>query len=396
MGHYMKQHQDGHGLLLRDDEIDLFELLAALKKNLWLIAGITALCTLCAIAYGMLATPKFQASAMIGMPTQSTLNRIDGAAGLYALEPEQEYMRLFKTMINQDLQKRFYLENIAPEESGLPLTDAERQKAFESFSRKLSVNRNDKGRNVSHDHIQVSFSSETPEEAYRVLSSFLNFMNEQTLLSIREDYLAELEFAQKTFQKEIELLIDAKAMRISNEISRLRESARMATNMGIEEPLIVDNTTYDGLAKDDPSTHLLGYKFLNSRIEMLESRKELEAFTPGVAELKARLESIKAVQLNTGVVDLMAFQKSPTVPHTRISPRRTLIAVLGLMLGLFLGCAIALLKVFVANHKARPEIAAEPGARRVPSDSSRKEALSFVLRSDQEQERRESSKSTAV
>jgi hypothetical protein len=134
--------------------------------------------------------------------------------------------------------------------------------------------------------------------------------------------------------------------------------------------------------------HLLGAKFLNSRIEMLESRDNLEAFTPGVAELRARLDRLRTLELQLRGVDLLTYEKSPTMPYSRISPRRTLITLLGLMLGVFAGCAIALIKASVDSHIAKQQSFRESDLRRVDPDGGRKDGVSYVLRADKEAQQR--------
>lgn len=402
MGHYNRQHQDSYGLHMRDDEIDIFELLRTLKNNLWMIIAITGLCTASAIVYSLLATPTYQASAVILAPSKAALNRIDRGAGIVELHPEQEYQRIFQTLINQDLQKRFFFEEIAPTTS-VPDT-LQSQRALEDFSRDLGISLREKGRNVSHNHIQVTFSSNTPEDAYRTLISFLQFMNERTVEAISDDYLAELETTKKTLEKEIQLRLDSKARNISYEVKRLRESAKLANQLGIISisPQITESEAFQGLSKDDPAMHLLGETFLNSRIKMLESRDNLEAFTPGVAELRAKLNRLTALDLNVSGVNLLTYEKSPTLPHTRVSPRRALITALGLLLGVFMGSAVALVKAFIENHKSRPELAREPDPRRAGPSVARSERLSFALRPDQEgqerreRERREGTKASAI
>ncbi|MDX1695341.1 MAG: Wzz/FepE/Etk N-terminal domain-containing protein [Ketobacteraceae bacterium] len=397
MGHYIKQHQEGYGLISRDDEIDLFELISALRKNIGLIAGITIICVLAAMAYALLATPAFKASSIIGEPTQGTLNAIDNAVGVYPLEPEQEYSRIFQTMINQDLQYRFFLENIQPD---LPeaKSELERRRNFESFRKKLSVRNQEKGRNVSHDFIQVEFTSATADEAYRVLTSFLNFMNAEILKSIAADYRAEIETTKSNLQQEISILLNARALEINSEIKRLRESLALAQKMGIKEPAITESSTLSELKADSPATHLLGEKYLSSRIELLQKRKDLAAFTSGVAALKAQLESLNSINLNTGSVDILRFEKSPTLPHNRISPKRTLIVILGLMLGIFAGCALALMRMFINNHRKSSEAVLHETSKTaiasgVAKDAAKKDALSYVLRSDAEVPDRKENKS---
>lgn len=363
-------------LTRRDDEIDLLEFWKTLVSN-WKMATLVAvLVVIMAVAYAFISPKQYQASAVIGLPSHAELHKVDQGARYFELTPDQEYLRLFQALINHDLQRKFYVEEIlGTSVSNLSL---DTQKGLAEFQKRLSIVKNEKGRKVSHENIVVSYIDADSNQAYRVLSDFISFADQAALKALEKDYAAALDASIQQFEKEMALLVDAKKMNVNSEITRFQEAARLAEAMGIIDSEMAKSSAVKELEKDESTMHLLGVKYLETKIDLLKKRENISSYVPGVPELSVRLQGFEAVNLNKGNATLVNYQKSPEVPYQHIKPKRALIVMLGVILGVFLGCAVALVKGIISKPKDKEPVTKQ--AKR--TENKQHEAISYLMNSD--------------
>ncbi|MEH6633830.1 MAG: GNVR domain-containing protein, partial [Halopseudomonas aestusnigri] len=98
--------------------------------------------------------------------------------------------------------------------------------------------------------------------------------------------------------------------------------------------------------------YLLGSKALASEIETLGRRREsFEVYIPDLAELKEYRMSLEQVVLNEGLVWTANIDARAVPPEERLKPKRTMIMLVSLVLGVMMGVFVALILLSVERRK---------------------------------------------
>ncbi|TBU86388.1 Wzz/FepE/Etk N-terminal domain-containing protein [Phytopseudomonas dryadis] len=91
----------------QNDEIDLGELIRALWARKWLIVGVTAVVTLIAIAYALLATKYYKTQSVLRPVAMNVLDELN-ASGLYELTPEEALQRVGSGISSYEYRLAYY------------------------------------------------------------------------------------------------------------------------------------------------------------------------------------------------------------------------------------------------------------------------------------------------
>ncbi|WP_431037300.1 Wzz/FepE/Etk N-terminal domain-containing protein [Pseudomonas yamanorum] len=111
----------------------------------------------------------------------------------------------------------------------------------------------------------------------------------------------------------------------------------------------------------------------NRRIEMLNSRQNEELFLDGVESLRAEAARLRSLSVNMDFLKLVVVDKEALEPLGPISPNKTIIVALGLLLGMALGIIAACIRSLIPVRLAENEVQVLPdvpvAVRRAPSQS---------------------------
>lgn len=91
----------------QNDEIDLGELIRALWARKWLIVGVTAVVTLIAITYALLATKYYKTQSVLRPVAMNVLDELN-ASGLYELTPEEALQRVGSGISSYEYRLAYY------------------------------------------------------------------------------------------------------------------------------------------------------------------------------------------------------------------------------------------------------------------------------------------------
>lgn len=91
----------------------------------------------------------------------------------------------------------------------------------------------------------------------------------------------------------------------------------------------------------------------NREIEMLNRRENEDLFLSGVQPLRAEIVRLQNLKIDMSRLKLVTVDRQALEPLSPVKPRKALIIMVGLFLGLVLGGGIALVRHLVANHRVR-------------------------------------------
>ncbi len=336
------------------DEIDLLELFGALKKHIKLIIGTTTIFLCLSLIYAISTTPTYQTNAIIIEPSTTELHKIDEGSNLLKLTPKSELQRLYLTLLNQDLKYQFFIDNVY---QALPSNPISPLSAYNEFKKNLTITKS-QGKKATHNYIELNYQSNNAQDTERVLKEYIDFANTETAKSIHNEYTTAIQKNINKTQSAINEKLDSAKFDIRNEIIRLEEASKIAHALNIEttsSPEAINGMNLNsGLTSYSLPIYTLGHKAIDMRISLLKDRKDIESFIPGLTKLIAKLNTYRNIQIQTNNIQLFSFEKSPTTPYAPIKPKKTLITILGTLLGVIFGCLIALIQFFI--HRKHEEL----------------------------------------
>ncbi len=339
---------------INNDEIDLFELIEAIWKEKFLIIAITAIFTLLAVAYALVATPVYQATTTFYQPSASSIQAYNlgrKEANLEEFNIPDIYSVFLTNLNSQQLRNEFfeevYLPSLTPEQQLAP-----RDRLLTSLSQTIQIKQVDPKENKFK--YQISVEREDAEQAAQWANQYVQKAIVLTKQELAHDIQSELSTRKASIQLKIDSMLAKAQAERQDEIIRLKEALSIAKAIGLENPsLPAGKTTEEGANYVDRNlTYMRGSKALASQIEVLENRENDLAFVPELRDLTAQLNFLKNIILNDENTEVVKIDNVALTPETPIKPKKVQIVAIGIVLGGMLGGFAALVRIAIRQRKA--------------------------------------------
>jgi len=326
----------------------------ALSKNKHLIAIITVLCSGLALALAFWITPVYKATAHLLPPSEMDVQELrqqefTGVDSLYSDFKQNAKARSFKKAYFEQSQLAGYLyENI--ELTPLVINDA-----FITFDKLLTVGLDRKDPTLT----TISLQWKNPEQAAAIVNNYVAYVNQETVRRAVESFDEYIQVMQSDLLYTIAAKRGAAQKQLENQVAILKEALAIAKALEIIEPpngqTIQQQAASQHLKLMDSTSPLYyrGAKALEAEIRVLSQRTHHDAFILGLTELEESVNHLGLVEVNQSKIKAATLDLEALPPKGMDKPKRPLIVVLGVLLGLMLGCFVALLKSFIANQRAK-------------------------------------------
>ena len=355
-----------------NDEIDLIELVKALwDKKIWILIS-TFVFTLLAGIYAFTAKEQWTSKANVIAPKVNTIQeyvsfrrdytRLIGGESVSANDLANSLYSRFNLLTNSIDEREAYLKD-SPFYQKLVegKTDLEKLNVLHKLSREaFSVIRPDPKKDPYALGITLAFSAETAAESQQVLEQYIDYLNQQTFNEEVADFKVLLQEKISDLQNEkgsIEFNLKAQH---KVQLENLRKAYEIAKTAGVQnfssqslvgEIVNQQNTSSEALVSlsdsklaDNSYLFLLGERYLKSQIDVIE--KNSVVYPP---RYYAVLEYIRTSEnlikkLDNISVKTYAYLASPEYPITKDKPKKTIILLIGMILGGVLGCLLVLVR----------------------------------------------------
>ncbi|NOI58437.1 LPS O-antigen chain length determinant protein WzzB [Vibrio coralliilyticus] len=184
----------------------------------------------------------------------------------------------------------------------------------------------------------ISFQSTTSKSSYLLLVNYIKIIKSK----VHQDALNNLEAIVSAKKDELvqqKKILETQAKnRLLVEADRARYALSIAKAAGVTSP-IQTNGNRELFGID------MGSKALAAKVEALNSIKNLSVIEPRLQQINAKLQMLNDLKVDRSI-DFQTFRFLENVeqPLTRDKPKRTLIVILGTLLGGMLGMAIVLIR----------------------------------------------------
>ncbi|UZE07933.1 LPS O-antigen chain length determinant protein WzzB [Pseudomonas corrugata] len=337
------------------DEIDLIELVRGLWAQKWLIVGVTLLVTIGAAAYAFLSKPVYEAKLFIMPPTQNGIAELNYGRGkstdLDTYSIRHVYDVFARNLQAESIRQKFFNEIYLPS-----LDESQRKGAldrvYERFSRELVVKGPGKD---TPDRFSVTVQGGDPVRATEWAKAYVQRASEAAESELIKNVTTEASVKARNIEQRIVSLRETAQRLREDRIQQLREALKIAEAIGLTTPTInssaaVDITVDTGSKMD----YQRGSKALAAEVNALESRTSDDAFISDLRSLQMRYNFYRKLNIDPERISVYRQDGSVEVPESPVKPRKALILVLGIMVGLILGGFFALIRFVFIKGTTKP------------------------------------------
>lgn len=333
-----------------DDQVNLCDLWRVLVRQRKVFGAITGLSVLGAVAYVLLATPVYEAEAIVRPPESKYMEvlNIPDISQISSADLFAKFTGNLKTGIfqNSSLRQQFVAEN--PQ--------------FFSMQRNMPNIKEGAKNDVSAIFVRLQgYDSKLVADW---VNGFILLAEKRTLGELFDGIEIKIANQKKEIQNQLQVARDFAGQRRLDRIAQLEDQIAIARASKIFDRKLSNYTTYTTMVSQSVGgtlntaqepLYMRGVKELTAEKEELEKRKNDEPFIDGfrdkqerLAQLDAGLKQLQAARAiaRAAKVDRPAIQaKSP------VKPKRRFVLALSVVFGAMIGVFVAFAVNFVEQQK---------------------------------------------
>lgn len=350
-----------------NDEIDLRELLKALWDGKFIIIAITALFSVAAIVFALNSQQWWSSKAKISRPQPQDIAAYQQQVKLFQpvfdiyqedgtvlvsddlddlMDTDILFARFIDAFNSSDNKRRFL--DLSTEfqsfKSKIDFGDELSEEAQKEATRRLysgwfqKITAEATNKKSKKSPYSISFQSTSKSSSFTLLNNYIEVIKKEA----HEDALNNLQALVKGKRNELiqqKRILESQAKnKLLVEVERARIALNIAEAAGVDKP-IQTNSDKEIFGID------LGTKALAAKAKALESVNNLNVVEPRLQQIDAKLEMLEAIDIDRSIqFQTFRFLENVEQPIARDKPKRTLIAVLGTLLGGVLGVVIVLVR----------------------------------------------------
>ena len=309
------------------EQIDLLDLMLQLWRGKWVIATFVVIFIAIAVGYLSVAKEKWTSSAILAQPDaaqiatySNALNILYGGAAPSMLDIQTRaidrfngsFSALSQALSNQDVPE---ILNIEPAVKGQALP------------------------------LRVSYTSTSADAAQKQLAQYIQQVDEQTAkelaLDLKDNIKEQIKTLNDSLANQEKVAQEQKDLRIK----QIAEALKNAEAAKITSPQL--QQTQDVTQE---TMFLLGSVGLKSMIDNEASRPL--TFSAAYYQTKRNLLDIQNLSVNPESIHVYRYVMKPDLPVHRDSPKKPIILILSVLLGVMMGSVVVLARNGLRKYKA--------------------------------------------
>lgn len=322
----------------QNDEIDLGELIRALWARKRLIVGVTAVVTLIAVAYALLATKYYKTQSVVRPVAMNVLDELN-ASGVYTLTPDEALQRVGSGISSYEYRLAFYRKHQDLFGPDAISDDQTFEQGLNQINEDFAILRPDpKKTDGGFPYVGLAYTYPWGVKGADVVNGLIEYVIEQERVAIAKDVevviqnrltkleqrmaaeraayqagkqakIAELEEADdlKTARLNDELAALRKQLRTrrDNRIAQLNEAILIAKSLGIEKPSTPSalgetvqapasgNVIRTEVNNQQIPLYFMGSEALEAERSALQKRRSDDFTEPRIAEIQTKLRLLE-------------------------------------------------------------------------------------------------------
>lgn len=338
----MRNERERHG---SDDEIDLFDLaIGVWRQRYWvLLIAVPIICF--GVLYAKLASPSYEAKLHIQPPSQNDIAQLNfgrGGVDLPPLTVADVYSIYLRSLQSESVRNKFFKSVYLPS-----LSDQERAGSRDAlygrFNSALRVGPVSKETPLRY---VVVATLEDPQQAAQWVSMYVELASDQAKREILRSARSDVSTKADNLEQQISAAIATARKQRDDQIVRLSEALVIARSIGLEKPPIISGNLSDEISAgvDGTLTYMRGTKALEAEIANLKSRESDDSFVEGLRGKQQMLQFYRNLSIDPSVVGVYQQDGGVEQPDKPVKPKRMLIVMMSLLVGVGLGVLVAMLR----------------------------------------------------
>jgi len=330
----------------RDDEIELFDLVHGIwRQKLW-VGLVAAPILAVGVAYALMAAPVYEAKLIVEPPTQNDIAQLNfgrgGDSGLSPLTVREVYENHLQALQSEAVRNKFFRDVYLPslsDERRLGSRDA----LYSDFKRVLTVAPAGK---ESSTRYAVTATMHDPEQATKWVVAFNELAAESAKRRVLESNRSDMLIKADNLQSQISGEKNSARKEREDRIAQLKEALVVAKSVGLEKPPLISESlsVQVSAAMGGSLTYMRGSKALEAEIATLESRPSDDPFINGLRPRQEKITFYREFKLDPSVIRVFEQDGEVELPDEPIKPKKALIIMLSLVIGLGAGLLTAFVK----------------------------------------------------
>ncbi|CAH6883352.1 LPS chain length-determining protein [Vibrio chagasii] len=250
----------------------------------------------------------------------------------------------FVNAFNSTNNKRSFLENSAEfqeSQSSMLSTSSDTEVGdsrvmYSAWFNKISASKVDK--TDGNSPYVISFQTTTKESSFNLLTAYILATESKVHQDAFNNLSAVVSGKRNELIQQKRILESQASNQLLVETERAKYASKIAKSAGVDRPIQTGN-------EKELFSIDLGAKGLDAKIKALESVKNLSVIEPRLQQINAKLDMLDQLEVDR-TVEFQTFRYIENVeqPINRDKPKRSLIVVLGTLLGGVLGVVIVLIR----------------------------------------------------
>ena len=364
---------------LKNDEIDLIELISILwKKKLWIMLS-SFIFTAIAGVYAFTAKEQWTSSAEVIAPRTLDLgdyfsvrkeySRILGSefdAGATASNLFSQFNLLSESL---DERRKFFVQSDFYKKKVEGKSETEKAQILsELISKHITIKKPDSKKEPDLIGNKISFYAETPADAQNVLSQFISTINQSAYQIELDNFLlyfnelvTDLNYEKTKFERDLSIHKSVQLENLENALRIAKEAGitEYAKSLGItngqsamQQALTVSEAKIplsDSKLSDSTYLFMLGEKYLKAQIDVLKDSSVI--YPPRYYQVSSLLSELEPllIKAKQAKANAFSYQASPDYPVVKDKPKKMLIISIGFVLGLLISILYIIVRLTLTN-----------------------------------------------
>lgn len=343
--------------LVRVDDLSLVDIAKVLLRRKNLILGTAALALCIGLVYVFTANRVYQVETILLPPSFENIQPLN-VLNSSNLNSDNVFEALIMNLNSRKFKKTFFdkfkiLETLSIA-STQTLTEKDSNKIFENFSKAIKVKVDKKANSV-----YITLEGANEEKLGLWLDDFVVMANQETKNQLIRNLQSNINSKIKILKISISSKRSIYKQRRQDELGRLEEAFETAKILGIRGYNNVNSVPTKNnqlsIYLQEKKIYMQGTRILQAEMDALKNRKSDDIHIEGLRDLQEQLTRLEIIKIEKENVETATIDKKAIINVEPIRPKRKLIVILSLILGVMIGFFAIFILEFISKLKKQPD-----------------------------------------
>lgn len=337
-----------------NDEISLIDLMKIFWQQRITILTTVLITLSISIAYLFYAQPLYESKAIIEIPNSIDLGQLNKPA---FHNPDEKQLKIYtasdiysiftKNLQSEKLKEQFFNEVYLPyitQTTQIKSIEAAYSKFLKHLKIKQDIIKNKQDPNEAANYL-INITSTSSQQSDTFLKTYINMAQTMSMSDLNKDWNEQLKGKVLTIKSEIAAIKELSKKYNADSLVTLHQALNEAKKEKI------DHFNSNNTNNSHFESFMLGTRILKLRIKEIQQSELSLNLINKYRELEGNYKYYSSSIKTLNVIQFYQLDGEVHSPEVPVSPQKSLIILMGLMIGLFMGCIGTLFVNYVKDSK---------------------------------------------